>query len=524
MLLNLFGIETVFNKIWQPLFKTSAGLKLNFLTGLLLLILSENSFANILYLDLNMSSPEVYRLKKDFGDKVTVLPEVPDKDRQTVMLMNIQIEKLEKQRTACWKKSSDCSGIQAILKEKYAERLIIYDRNRLDLKTLYNLIKTDSLKEENQFNTLILSGHSGTGDFYGELVSLPIPEIRKLTAKFPHLRKSISSIYLWGCYTMTSFKINNLWLSIFPNLKVMTGFVLVAPRADREANLNALSGLLKIKDEIQKTARTQDLAKILYRLKDLSYLNFAVYSVDCDCFVARNSQGSLNEISEKICTKMENEFQIWADVFNCYYSTEGGPHCKEVPANPGDSDLRKAYNYFQQTEHCFADATADADVPDTARMIRLIKYKDVLKNFKVFYKNDILEINSILRELRAPDTLMVPDLGDYSLTRRKVLDYLRALNDFIDQLPQYEKNEKSESDYLSIIESLNFRLPKIGILDTLEFSSLSEFIGQLKGPGNSEKIFRLKAIYKNFESMLNEVSPCVPFGWIEPDSHARPAC
>ena len=441
---------------------------------------------DILALDFNFSGDEIEVLEKRIAEetalgkknRLIVIPETSKEDRAQKRKLGERWEDLDREEARCNKNKTakqPASGLSgcATVSIRRAELNILYQnlfsKLRLNQDSLYSALEK-VCSSPNNIDRLFLTGHDGTGDFYGDLASLSLLELKSLSAKYPNcLKHNIHAAYFWGCYTGTTGKNRSLWPEIFPDADFVAGYDDLSPASFRPNNLATLNGLLKIQDQLIATKQKNKVKSLIKSVKDLHW-HTGVYLRGCDFYYARNEIGGLAEFSRSHCGEARLQYAKQKEVFNCYWSAKRG--CADVPENTGDSPLRSAYNFLQQSEECFEDDSSGPERPDTNRTIRLIFYKNVLSNIGRTYAGEISRLNGFLEKHKKE--LKLPNLALDKPSRQAMIEWAKSTRQFLEK----ENN-------------LDWQLAKN------DFFFLEKRILHLE---------------------------CIPFGWVEPNAMIPPSC
>lgn len=456
----------------------------------------------ILFLDLNIASEEVREVQKlapEIGE-VTVLPQIPDQDRRRLnQLLRTAIPKLHERKDACLsqnkgeKEPPACAPIIKEIKQLESEKKELQAKYRFTPKDLNNAVARFEAQGVH-FNTLIVSGHDGTGDMYGDIGVLPMTGFKEVMDAHPSFRKDIQTLALWGCYTTAPPKLgqqHSIWEPIIPEVKLILGYNPQSPKSAASTNLSTLRGLLLRRNQLIAERNLSNFGSRIASVPGI-HPHFAAFQTTCDFYATPRSAKEIEQGIRGICANATKNYQFHAKVFQCYYQAQeehssftagqwGTLGCKDVPEKEGSSALRDAYNFLQDTEQCSEYIPSLKPYRTSiTKTIRLIFFKNVLANFEKYYGDQVKDLGSLLTASEAPADLKVPNFKDRQTKRSDFLQFLTQLGQHID-------------DY-----------------------------GTRATSATTQRNFeRLTQIKRNMSEKLYELN-CVPFGWVEPDSIEEP--
>lgn len=456
----------------------------------------------ILFLDLNIASEEVREVQKMSSQvgEVTVLPVITEGDRRRLnQLLRTTIPKFHQDRDTCLKEHpqekepSECASIIAQIKKLESEKKDLQARYRFTPKEFKEAVARFEA-EGIHFDTLIVSGHDGTGDMYGDIGVLPMTKFKEVMDAHPKFRKDIHTLALWGCYTTAPPKLgqqHSIWEPIIPEVKLILGYNPQSPKSAASTNLSTLRGLLLHRDHLMAE---RNLARFGQEIRSIPgvHPHFAAFQTTCDFYATPRSSQNIEKGIRGLCSYAVKNYQLHSQVFQCYYQAQqeessfsvgtwGKLGCKDVPEKEGSSALRDAYNFLQDTEQCSEYIPSLKPYRTSiTKTIRLIFFKNVLANFDKYYGDQIKDLSKLLVQTQAPAQLQAPNLKDRQLKRSEFLAFLTQLGQHID----------------------DFKLKAISSSD-------------------EQALERLAQIKHNMSEKLYELN-CVPFGWVEPDSIEEP--
>jgi hypothetical protein len=449
----------------------------------------------VLFLDLNIASEEVQTLKKaesTIGD-VTILPRIDEKDRARLnQLLRKALPNLYKRKDAC--KDNSCrQPLQTEITSLEQEKNTIQSRYKFTARELdQELAKFE--RAGVHFDTMVISGHDGTGDMYGDIGVMPMNQLKEVMEQHPAIQKSIRTVGLWGCYTTAPPKVGeqfSTWEPIFPEAQLIMGFNPMSPKSSVPANLSTLKGALEKRDALIATSDKARFGSLVKEIPNV-HPHFAALQTGCDYYATPRSVNNVETLIQQLCKNSAKNYQKFSQVFQCYYQAQqpSAPlslekwqnlDCLDVPQNVGDSALRATYNFLQDTEKC-SEYLPELKPFRTSitKTIRLIFFKEVMANFAKYYSKQLKALPELLSATQAPADLKVPDLLDRNTKRSELLRFMTRLGQHIQSL---DKSSDSEDR-----------------------------------PENLKKLLKIQ---KNMSTKLYQLS-CVPFGWVEHDSIEEP--
>jgi hypothetical protein len=441
-----------------------------------------------------MGNAEVYALNdlamssanKQDSVAVHIFPEISISDRTRIDEILPALTQLYRLNDSCNKAAQgNCQIFWDQAQKLEVERKTIYKRNRFKLSQLDQYF-SDLDHKGFTIDKLIISGHNGLGDFYGDIGFLPISELEAIIKKHPRLQKGIRGLYIWGCYATTPFKVQTIWLPFLPQLEIVSGFNGLSPKSSSNRNVSYLMSILKLSAFLSLPENAKNAVSKVSDIPGLDHLNFAVYLQRADLFMSKKGNGPIEEIKRKNCERAKNNVAAARSVFDCYFNAKDQA-CLNVPKDEFNSNLRSTYNFLQASDGCGKEY---GDFPSAAVTIRLIKFRKILKNYTLYFKEDIDILKILLKDYETYRKLEVPDLFRNDITRAEVLNFIESFDAFIDEL-----TKRVES--VSLAEK-----PRL-LFDLKVFEKISHLMNLI----------------------LFKLSPeCVPFGWVESDSFILPTC
>ena len=157
-----------------------------------------------------------------------------------------------------------------------------------------NIEKMIARKEASgySFDTIIISGHDGSGHFFGENGNILASEIgdiveRRSQAVEAHdaetgdtkvpLNQSLTGMALWGCYTTTGAACENYWMkNISPSIKATLGFTMQSPDNTNAGNWALLEDYCKKRSEIAAASTQQEMSEVFKGLSGIGHWNSSI--------------------------------------------------------------------------------------------------------------------------------------------------------------------------------------------------------------------------------------------------------
>jgi hypothetical protein len=191
----------------------------------LLLIYSSSSLADVLFIDLNNVEMEI-KVARDAaklrGENLIVLPSNREK------YIDEKRNKLNRDYMAIESRyESACGDIET---PKCSRLIDDLNKIRQKLEDLpgpaeYN---SEELKKEMQLvkgniSSIMISGHDGGGDFYGEMGNIRGESFLDILKNFKG-NKDVRSLYLLGCNSATTHTLGSIWKAALPNANFIAGY------------------------------------------------------------------------------------------------------------------------------------------------------------------------------------------------------------------------------------------------------------------------------------------------------------
>jgi|GEM_PF-5234737 len=433
--------------------------------------------ADVLFFDLNLSDGEVDAAKRAAEkrhEKLLVYPQIDAKTRANYKTVIKKIADHNKllltSKCYTYPDTNQCQDAikkSGILSEELSEQDKFFDGKRLRQGDLSKILE-ELNKKQTKISALVISGHDGNGHFSGKVGNFDEKDIAKAVNDHPPAGENLRSLFLWGCYTGTVGTLSSTWKAAFPKVEMIAGFDGSAPLGTKKASETYLEDALVQEKKLTSIKDQKQLKRAFDSIRDIKMMHASV----CVGNNLVNNKGVI-DITEsvKICSNLDKN-KVKA-LYMCYKNAETAK-CANPPADTHNSELRDLYNQLQLTSQCYK---SNFDAPDLKALIRLIYFENVKNNFINLHSESMDKLNSLLRQLGAPDEALLLDIKKSS--RAEILNKLNKARDFI------QKRQKN-TDYLTDA----FR-------PELEVASSALFEAQY---------------------VLGDLS--TPFPWVEPD--ARP--
>jgi hypothetical protein len=127
------------------------------------------------------------------------------------------------------------------------------------------------------FDSIVISGHDGSGHFFGQSGDLVASDLAAIVERHPKLKDSLTGMALWGCYTSNANASENYWMkNISPNIKSTIGFTLQSPDNTRPGNWALLQDYCQKREQIADASTQAEMSEVFYGLKGIGNWNASV--------------------------------------------------------------------------------------------------------------------------------------------------------------------------------------------------------------------------------------------------------
>lgn len=290
------------------------------------------------------------------------------------------------------KMPSQCTSLGAAV-DKAQENYSLYHK-KIELSPERLKKEMALLAQQNvAITSLVVSGHDGGGAFGGG--DYPgsfnkedlIGAIKDSYKNKKTLLNQLSSVYMWGCYTMGPSEVS-AWQQQLPELKIAAGFYDKAPLAAVKASSSILGDLLAKEKSLKSSSDDMALKKLISSVPSINQNYIALYTKNqCSTKYYYNTKGS--KYSDLELTKKGNHFINFNDRPNCAATQNEREKVrvdlmryfngtKEIPGNTAESDLRDMYALLRVQASCInANHVTNPD-----RVLMMIFQRDVNANFE----------------------------------------------------------------------------------------------------------------------------------------------
>jgi hypothetical protein len=447
--------------------------------------------ADILFLDMNDSPKEIEAAAKAArarGERLIVYPQMSEENRAENERIKAQLKRTTREFERVCNREADrnaCTAVDRQMRQLYDAQRKITQNIRFDMNKLKDVLEKHN-KNGGKVNSLVISGHDGTGHFNGVFGDMSDRGLSEMLDSIPGLKDNLLGIHLWGCYTTSPSSILTNWKANFPNTVLVTGYNGVAPANDKPAGWNYLEAVLK--QELDLIAET-DQKKLQRMLKNMPGVNFmpAAAFNRGDCFISPSDTFSFTELMSR-CKDLMAKLKTQQDQYNCYLKAEN-EQCANPPSDTRNGVIRQFYNLVQNAGPCGELEEYRGQLRISRdQVIRMVFFPEVKKNYAGIYGKEIGEVDESLEALGAPPTLRFKDME--KLSRRDLLLRIDELNKFLQK--EYQK---------------------LGV-------NMDEEAGM-----KDAQLLMLRNFQRSLTSTLSSLSPdCVPFNWVEPAAREESQC
>jgi hypothetical protein len=333
--------------------------------------------------------------------------------------------------------------------------------------------------------SLIVSGHHGGERFTGDMGRLEESDIAKAFKANPEQAKNLQSLYLWGCYTGTKKQVKNFKelkdTGVLPNLQVMAGFLLKAPRQDKEVDKTYLTKMMINEHKASSISGIRSVIKTITGIHDTyfaitSFCGQGAYvTADPDDISQTKEYKNLDRILECNQAEIKKYLDGPYQEFKKYLLAEEKGYT-DIP--PGAAEmksgvLRKIYNQGREIQHCF-DVTSEYYRGIDQMMLPLMYMEKVVNHFVTAFAPETIKIKEILKKMGKSD--LFPDLK--LKPRKALLAKIKALSDFVEKVSSDAQVRLNEE-----IKKAKLEKRELPLGDTLtpEERLLSDYSSDLSG-------------------------------------------
>ncbi len=380
---------------------------------ILVFLISSSSFADVLFVDLNMSSKEIEAAERGArarGEKLIVIPKVNAATRKKLETAQSKVYQYTGfLATRCNQNASgqtDLSTVGSTMVKQCSDMFNKESAAKQELEDIKEAnptkMSSKSLQEEIaeisksgvRLTSLVISGHDGHGAFSGINGEFNYKDFESAFSKNKPVGDDIRSLALWGCESVTPGSAGYFWQGILPKLEIIAGFDGVAPSNDRKAGHDYLESFLK---QEKKLTEIKDQKALKTAFKKLEGVNIVTASL-CTTENFISHQKSLNIKSEiNKCLGEDGLRKI--KKYNCIINSKD--ECK----NMNQADIKKEvvdlYNTASQLDFCSADMHPSSYLylPTKFQLHTLANFENVITNFKKNHVEEISQIQKIMTQI-----------------------------------------------------------------------------------------------------------------------------
>ncbi len=266
-------------------------------------------------------------------------------------------------------------------------------------------------------SSVIISGHDGGGRIHNDdgdgLDKFEaIGAIKEAYRGKPALLAQLKSAFLWGCWSNGPAEVG-IWRSELPSLKLIGGFIDMAPINTATASHTVLEGLLRREREIETAKNVASLRRSISSVENINQTYAAVYAESCGQNMYYYNKAASYYGEEDPNMSGGTHFTNFDTAFRCEsLSAADKANIRRrimgyylgntpIPADTSHGDLRNLYMFARNNSRClFDDNMFNAD-----RLLMLTFFPEVKKNFSATFSADIdagvREFNSLLTEVNS---------------------------------------------------------------------------------------------------------------------------
>lgn len=291
-----------------------------------------------------------------------------------------------------------------------------------------------------KFDCVVISGHDGSGHFFGENGDLTAGQAASLVAR-SRLKDSLTSMALWGCYTANANAAENYWMQkISPNIKSTIGFTLQSPSNRRPENFALLQDYCMKREQIANAETKAEMSNQFYHLAGINKMNAAVCYKEGVCANEYANPGekgncfhSYEELQQR-CSKFDPSRKLLA-TYKAYFEASDPAYANPPPdgedeyVTEGTYDpstkgaLRNYYNQLHLWYHCSYDLYKHTgySMPMPATVIRLTKFETVKRNFAALHQKELEQYNALLAQMGLGQLALDPA----NMSRKDIVERMR---------------------------------------------------------------------------------------------------
>jgi hypothetical protein len=432
--------------------------------SLILVLLSLNARADIMFLDLNNNPLEIAAAKRAAdkrGERLLVYPQVNKEQAALIASYRQRLEVLQRDYEAATT-DADRERLRTEYRNVDEERRTKVQEVTFgpeQLKTVLGQLSADGTK----LSSVIISGHDGNNDFSGSQGYMYASSFNEAFAQYPELADGVESLFLAGCYTVKPGTLEYQFQDTFKNLNVIAGYDDAAPLGDKPAGHQYIENFLTRESNLEGLEGESAIRREVRKIIPSALGTNASMCLEGSIYVERDQFMDMSE-AWKNCDENAQKVRDGAEMFNCYAnagsfdyglgiytgqspqqngeepsSPRGGSpptvpqstsarSCDNPPEDTRNGELRAYYNVMQEIAPCkYKPGFEWRDFPDPERMIRLIYHKKVAKAFSRAFASDLKDSVQVLIDAGVPKEVAEKIQHLEAMSRKELLEYLAML-------------------------------------------------------------------------------------------------
>ena len=438
----------------------------------------------LLFIDLDDAPLEVSAAQEIAARNGEEFHSIPDLTNQTRKQLGLEHDNLDKLNTrlnrANESESSTLKPQQETARTAFEDdmKLLGFSKERLAEK-FRQLVASGK-----EVQTIIISGHSDGCFITGDFGNFNRSDMRLALADAKPVALQVKNLAIAGCYGNTIYN-GQKWWNLFPNLELLAGWDDPAPARTDRASPDFLRSFLNSRSRFTTASSLQD-AISSYNLVRVSVPKSTSVRTK-KFFVSHHNALSTDDIQTS-CSE-EKRLKL-LELVKTYrgYLTASEKGFEDVPSNTSSGAMRNLYTELQHYSHCsftFPEGSKIEDQtypyakelsaelnarPNRARIIELILYKNVVKNYGLYYAFELRHMTDLLKKLGAPVASTLPNFRQGS-ERSQTLNYYRELDQFMKSCP------KNNSDCMELFGFQN-SLKNLTTLNCIPFSWVEQSLAK----------------------------------------------
>ncbi|MFL5785790.1 MAG: hypothetical protein ACJ76H_14325 [Bacteriovoracaceae bacterium] len=254
--------------------------------------------------------------------------------------------------------------------------------------------------------SLVISGHDGGGYTMGPNGYIKKEDVitimKNAYSSRPALLSELHSVLMWGCYSATPEEVLD-WKTALPNLKIVAGFYGSAPSSAYVLDRTILHDLLVRGSTLSEVTDQNRLQSAIRNITNFGQTSASIYvEANCEPNGVLYSQTDTGKKYQRLqdalrCTANDmKKLDHYREVVKSYFNGS-----KAIPGWTDHSELRDAYSYARQLEHCLRDSEFYLN-PD--RVGHLLFWNGIRKNFNENFSREMAAGQNVLNHLRINKT------------------------------------------------------------------------------------------------------------------------